>query len=35
MRYQVLQTYKMKIVWQAVRRIANEILGVRGLKLYP
>ena len=24
----------MKIVWQTVRRIANEILGVKGLKHY-
>ena len=25
----------MKIVWQTVRRIANEILGVKGLRSVP
>ena len=30
-RYQILQTYTMRIVWQTVRRIINEILGVKGL----
>ena len=28
---QILQTYTMRIVWQTVRRIINEILGVKGL----
>ena len=30
-RYQILQTNIMRIVWQTVRRITNEILGVQGL----
>ena len=30
-RYQIFQTNTMKIIWQTVRRIANEILGVKGL----
>ena len=30
-RYQILQTNIMRIVWQTVRRITNEILGVKGL----
>ena len=29
--YQILQTYIIGIVWQTVRRITNEILGVKGL----
>ena len=29
-RCQILQTNIMRIVWQTVRRIANEILGVKG-----
>ena len=29
-RCQILQTNVMRIVWQTVRRIANEILGVKG-----
>ena len=29
--YQILQTNNIKIVRQTVRRIANEILGVKGL----
>ena len=29
--YQILQTNIIGIVWQTVRRIANEILGVKGL----
>ena len=32
-RCQILQTNLMRIVWQTVRRIANEILGVKGLKV--
>ena len=32
-RYQVLQTKIMRIVWQTVRRIINEILGVKGSHL--
>ena len=32
-RCQILQTNIMRIVWQTVRRIANEILGVKGLKV--
>ena len=35
-RCQILQTNIMKIVWQTVRRIANEILGVKGqLTIFP
>ena len=30
--YQILQTNIMRIIWQTVRRIANEILGVKGWK---
>ena len=29
--YQILQTNITKTVWQTVRRITNEILGVTGL----
>ena len=29
--YQILQTYIIRIVWQTVRRITNEILEVRGV----
>ena len=29
---QILQSKVMRIVWQTVRRIINEILGVKGLK---
>ena len=29
--YQILQTNIMRIVWKMVRRITNEILGVKGL----
>ena len=29
---QIFQTDIMRIVWQTVRRITNEILGVKGLK---
>ena len=28
---QILQTQIIRIVWQTVRRITNEILGVKGL----
>ena len=31
--WQILQTNIMRIVWQTVRRITNEILGVKGLTL--
>ena len=31
--YQILQTNIMRIVWKMVRRITNEILGVKGLKV--
>ena len=31
--YQILQIYIITIVWQTVRRITNEILGVKGLRL--
>ena len=30
---QILQTNIMRIIWQTVRRITNEILGVKGLTL--
>ena len=30
MQYQILQTSIMRIIWQTVRRITNEILGVKG-----
>ena len=29
--YQILQNNNKRIIWQTVRRIANEILGVKGL----
>ena len=29
--YQILQTNMTRTVWQTVRRITNEILGVKGL----
>ena len=29
--YQILQIDKIRIVWQTVRRIINEIMGVKGL----
>ena len=28
--YQILQTYIIRMVWQTVRRITKEILGVKG-----
>ena len=31
--YQILQTNITRTVWQTVRRITNEILGVKGLEL--
>ena len=30
--YQILQTNITRTVWQTVRRITNEILGVKGLR---
>ena len=33
-RLQILQTNILRIVWQIVRRITNEILGVRGLSVF-
>ena len=30
--YQILQTNIMRTVWQTVRRITDEILGVKGLR---
>ena len=30
--YQILQTNITRTVWEIVRRIANEILGVTGLR---
>ena len=33
MQYQILQTNMMRIIWQTVRRIINEILGVEGLNI--
>ena len=30
MQYQILQTNIIRIVWQTVRRIIREILGVKG-----
>ena len=30
MQYQILQTKIMRIAWQTVGRITNEILGVKG-----
>ena len=32
-RYQILKTNIRRTIWQTVRRITNEILGVKGLKL--
>ena len=32
MQYQILQTNIIRIVWQTVRRITKEILGVKGWK---
>ena len=32
MRYQIIQTNMMRIIWQTVRRITIKILGVKGLK---
>ena len=32
MQYQILQTNIIRIVWQTVRRIIREILGVKGWK---
>ena len=32
-KYQILQTNSMRTVWQTVRRITNEILGVKGLSI--
>ena len=32
--YQILQTYIIRIVWQTVRRITNEILEVRGVTFW-
>ena len=32
--YQILRT-DIRIVWETVRRITNEILGVKGLMWYP
>ena len=29
-KYQILQTYIIRMVWQTVRRITKEILGVKG-----
>ena len=35
-RYQILQIEIISILWQTVRRITNEILGVKGLTaLWP
>ena len=31
--YQILQIYIIRIIWQTVRRITNEILGVKGLRV--
>ena len=33
--YQITQTGIKGTVWEIVRRITNEILGVKGLKLSP
>ena len=33
MQYQILQTNIVRIIWQTVRRITNEILGVEGLHI--
>ena len=39
MQYQILQTNITRIVWQTIRRITNEILGVKRLsslrKVFP
>ena len=32
--YQILRTKIIRIVWQAVRRITNDLLGVKGLASY-
>ena len=32
--FRILQTNIFRIVWQIVRRITNEILGVRGLSVF-
>ena len=32
-RYQILKINIMRIIWQTVRRITNEILGVKGLMM--
>ena len=31
--YQILQTHITRTVWEIVRRITNEILGVKGLRI--
>ena len=31
-RYQILQTNRMRIIWQTVRRVTDEILGFKGLR---
>ena len=31
--YQIIQTHIIRIVWQTLRRITNEILGVIGLTI--
>ena len=31
--YQILQTNLMRIIWQTVRKIPNEILRVKGLQI--
>ena len=33
MQYQILQTNIVRIIWQTVRRITYEILGVEGLNI--
>ena len=30
--YQILQIYMIRNIWQTVRRITNEIMGVKGLR---
>ena len=32
--YQILRTNLIRIVWQIIRRITNEILGVKGLTTF-
>ena len=32
-KYEIIQTNNTRTVWQTVRRITNEILGVKGLKI--